>query len=104
MSSYDAWATAGPPEPEPAVCPKCGKDWEELQELEIDGLDGHGIMAYPLRIRDTRPNAGPDAYRYIGGAQVPASRNVRFIDIWKCDCGWIGTDDALVTVSEYEGR
>jgi hypothetical protein len=102
--SYDAWRTAGPPEPPPMVCPKCGHDSEDMEELEVVGLDGYGLMKYPLRV--TRGALGlkhddPDELVSISGsgrAREFASR----IELYRCpDCGTIVSDDGFVSRGEF---
>lgn len=42
LPGYDAWATAGPPERE-YVCPVCGADAEDTEELTIVGLTNPAV-------------------------------------------------------------
>jgi len=96
-ASYDSWATAGPPE-HVMVCPECGHDAEDMAELEVKGLEGRGLLSYPLYIYDS---GAKNETRYLGGAINPARERAYFVTIYRCECGLILTDDALVTEEEF---
>lgn len=107
LPGYDAWKTAGPPE-HVMVCPKCGTDAEQLEELEVKGLESQGLLAYPTYIPDTSErDDGTLRYRNglkcIGGLVLEARKHSHNVTIYKCECGLILTDDAFVSYDEYHG-
>ena len=87
MNDYDTWKTASPPEHR-MVCPRCNRDAEDADELEVVGLESSGLMSYPL-------------YSYIGGNRTYALQHAHFTTIWVCDCGAIVSDEGWVTEKEY---
>lgn len=99
-ASYDAWATAGPPE-HVMVCPKCGTDAEQMEELEVRGLDGYGLLKYPLYVTEFDPTGVAAFPRKRVTGINPAREQAYFVTISKCDCGLILSDDALVTAEEF---
>jgi hypothetical protein len=101
LPGYDAWKTT-PPEPEPMVCPKCGVLSEDIGELEIDGMERYGFMRYPLIIPKyaTHDDAEPMGFS-IAGQLNPAREHAYFVTVYRCECGWIGVENGLVSAREF---
>ena len=97
MNDYDTWKTASPPEHR-MVCPRCNRDAEDADELEVVGLESCGLMSYPLYILDPELTTGR---RYIGGNRTYALQHTHFTTLWVCDCGAIVSDEGWVTEKEY---
>lgn len=93
--SYDAWRTAGPPDPEPECCPACGADEDAIEDCEPHGTDGCQILlAVVGHPSGTRPRTLQEL-----------RRAARRVSLYRCtSCGAIMTDDAMVPRSEWEAE
>lgn len=103
-ASYDAWRTASPPE-RALVCPKCGKDFEEAEELDVHGLEGRGLLSYPLHIEHPDPKLREAGQvLYIGGNTNRARERARCVTVYRCGCGHVLTEDAFVDAVDFFGN
>ena len=92
LPGYDRWLTTPPDDPD-WVCPKCGRSGEDIPDLEVAGMEHLALMASPTTVED-------DGARRRSTIRE-RRENAREVVIYHCECGWIGTDDALVTADEY---
>jgi hypothetical protein len=96
LPGYDNWKTAGPPEHE-MVCPECGRNSEDIEELTVLGLEQIGLLGYGLYTTaegKLRRRSSLEEQR----------KNAHPVTIWKCSCGLVLSDDGFITAQEYQRR